>query len=241
MEKIDWCTLQAEFLKAHEETNITVQQWCKQKDLNHASARRHIRIVNIQRKIKHTKAKVIKRKAKTKAVVPEPRAYSTSSSHGGYSKYFNKDITTLVEGADLTDELDLCRARIHLVVCTIEEIQRRLDNKDEPVDTETASSLFSSLFKADTALDRNVARVESITKTLSSIRIDDLNEHKIRADTFRSMEITKATVINAKKSIVQTELTQLAVDKARKELGGTSKLDDYIDSKVGTSVDVVIG
>ena len=125
------------------------------------------------------------------------------------------------------------------MVCTIEEIQRRLEQKPR-VEAEVAASLFDSLLKADIALDRNIARVESITKTLSSIRLDNLNEHKIIADTTRSIEITKATVINAKKSIAQTELTNLQVEQLRKEVGGTSKLDDYIDSRI-SGLDSVVG
>jgi hypothetical protein len=234
--KYDWVKLQAEFLAAHEKTGVTVQLWCEQQDIKYASARRYIKTSKVKAIVK-TK---LKAKAKAPAKVPPPKQIG-NFKHGGYSHYFNTDITSLVDGTDLTDELDLCRARIHLVVCTIEEIQRRLSDKDDPVNTETAASLYTSLFKADEALDKNIARVESITKTLSSIDIDEVNQIKIVADTNRIVETTKATVINAKKSIVQTELAQLTVEKARKEAGGTSKLDDYIDKMTGGSVDTVIG
>ena len=225
----NWLELQSEFTKAHAETGIKAKEWCESKGLNYSSARRYIKITK-------TKAK-IKTQVKAKAMAENKNLGALK--HGGYSKYFNTDITTLVSGTDLTDELELCRSRIHLVVCTIEEIQRRLEQKPR-VEAEVAASLFDSLLKADIALDRNIARVESITKTLSSIRLDNLNEHKIIADTTRSIEITKATVINAKKSIAQTELTNLQVEQLRKEVGGTSKLDDYIDSRTN-GLDAVIG
>lgn len=225
----NWLELQAEFTKAHAETGIKVKEWCESKGLKYSSARRYIKLTK-------TKAKI---KTKVKAQAMAENKNSGALKHGGYSKYFNTDITTLVSGTDLTDELELCRSRIHLVVCTIEEIQRRLEQKPR-VEAEVAASLFDSLLKADIALDRNIARVESITKTLSSIRLDNLNEHKIIADTTRSIEITKATVINAKKSIAQTELTNLQVEQLRKEVGGTSKLDDYIDSRI-SGLDSVVG
>lgn len=224
-----WLALQAEFTEAHAKTGIKAKEWCESKGLNYSSARRYIKITK-------TKAK-IKTQVKAKAMAENKN--SGALRHGGYSKYFNTDITTLVSGTDLTDELELCRSRIHLVVCTIEEIQRRLEQKPR-VEAEVAASLFDSLLKADIALDRNIARVESITKTLSSIRLDNLNEHKIIADTTRSIEITKATVINSKKSIAQTELVELQVEQARKLVGGTSKLDDYIDSRTN-GLDAVIG
>ena len=225
----NWLELQAEFTKAHAETGIKVKEWCESKGLKYSSARRYIKLTK-------TKAKI---KTKVKAQAMAENKNLGALKHGGYSKYFNTDITTLVSGTDLTDELELCRSRIHLVVCTIEEIQRRLEQKPR-VEAEVAASLFDSLLKADIALDRNIARVESITKTLSSIRLDNLNEHKIIADTTRSIEITKATVINAKKSIAQTELVELQVEQARKLVGGTSKLDDYIDSRTN-GLDAVIG
>lgn len=225
----NWLELQAEFAKAHAETGIKVKEWCESKGLKYSSARRYIKLTK-------TKAKI---KTKVKAQAMAENKNLGALKHGGYSKYFNTDITTLVSGTDLTDELELCRSRIHLVVCTIEEIQRRLEQKPR-VEAEVAASLFDSLLKADIALDRNIARVESITKTLSSIRLDNLNEHKIIADTTRSIEKTKATVINAKKSIAQTELVELQVEQARKLVGGTSKLDDYIDSRTN-GLDAVIG
>lgn len=240
MVKHDWVQLQAEFLAAHESTDISAKDWCESQGLNYSSARRYIKTAKAKAKVKIAK-KINESKSSVSKSLPKPRVVG-ALKHGGYSKYFNKDITKLVDGTDLTDELDLCRARIHLVTCTIEEIQRRLsaEGEDKP-SPEVAASLYSSLFKADSALDRNVARVESITKTLSSIRIDNVNEDKILADTARSLEITKATVINAKKSIAQTELIELQVKQARKEVGGTSKIDEYIDNKVGSSVDQVVG
>ncbi len=239
MAKQDWSKLQAEFLIAHEKTNVSVKDWCEAQGLKYTSARRYIKSTRTKAKIKQQNKVKTEVKTKAKPVIPAPKTIG-NLKHGGYSKYFNRDITELVRGTDLTDELELCRSRIHLVVCTIEEIQRRLEQKEPRVEPEVAASLYESLFKADTALDRNIARVESITKTLSSIKIDSLQERKIIADTRRSIEITKATVINAKKSIIQTELTTLQVEQLRKEVGGTSKLDDYIDSRV-SGQDSVVG
>lgn len=231
MAKHDWIQLQADFLAAHKETGVTVQEFCTQNDLNYSSARRYI-------KISRTKAKL---GTKTQAKAMSVNKNTGALKHGGYSKYFDKDIKQLVIGTDLNDELELCRSRVHLVICTIEEIQRRLACKEDRPNAEVAASLFESLFKADIALDNNVKRIESITKTLSSIRIDELNERKIRADTIKSVEITKATAINAKKSIKQTELIELQVKQAQKEAGGSSKIDDYIDSVTNPKLDSVIG
>ena len=227
----DWVKLQAEFTKAHEKTGVKVADWCESKGLKYSSARRYI---------KARKAEV-KVKTKLKSAAMAVNKNLGNFKHGGYSKYFAAEINNATNDTQLEDELDLCRARIHLVAATIEEIQRRLNNKEDPPSTEAASSLFESLFKADNALDKSIARVESITKTLSSIRIDDVNEEKIKVDTERLNQVSKATVINAKKSISQTRLVDLQVKAAEKAAGGTNKIDDYIDSITGNGLDTVVG
>ena len=222
-----WIALQKEFQEAHNESGIKPKEWCEQQGLNYATARRHIKLTK-------TKAK-IKTAVKEQALKENPHAGALK--HGGYSKYFNKDITELIPGTNLDDELELCRARVHLVIKTIEDIQEQLK---QPLKPEVAASLYDTLIKADMALDRNIARVESLTKTQSSIRIDDVQEHKIIADTEKSIEITKSTIAKNKKDIVQTRLIELQVDKAEKEAGGISKLDSYIDDLVAGN-DKVVG
>jgi len=234
-----WDALQAEFVTAHEDTGIGAKDWCESKGLNYSTARRYIKPVKVP---KESKAKGT---AKKQALVIKPvkkkevvKKSHNAIKHGGYSKYFSRNISELVDGTTLVDELDLCRSRIHLVITTIEQIHEKL--KESP-DAETAASLFESLFKADNALDRNIARVESIVKTMSSIELDNLNQRKIIADTDRIIKTAKATVINARKSEVQTELAELQVAQARKDAGGTSKLDQFIDELTGGKVDQVVG
>ena len=233
MIKHDWIKIQAEFLAAYKKTGINVKEWCEKRGLKYSTARRHLRITKVRDKARAN--------TKVKSSVMAVNKHAGALRHGGYSKYFTNSIGELVDGTHLPDELTLCRSRIHLVVCTIEEIQRRLADPDNKPSTEAAASYFESLLKADFALDKNIARVESITKTLSSIRIDEVNENKIVADTIRSVETTKATVINAKKSILQTELIQLQIKQAQKDAGGSSKIDDYIDAMTNKKLDVVIG
>jgi hypothetical protein len=48
------------------------------------------------------------------------------------------------------------------------------------------------MFKADMALDKNIARIESITKTLSSNQLKKLRQDKIIANTDLSLKKIKA-------------------------------------------------
>ena len=223
MAKHDWNALQAQFIKAHAETGIAAKDWCEANGLNYSSARRYIKTSAAKKKKRQQEAPVIPRNQPVvrKGSIGNQRA----RKHGAYSGYFNKNITDLVDSTQLEDELELCRSRIHLVVATMEEIQRRIKEEQPPIDV--AASLYDSLFKAENALDRNVTRVESITKTLSSLQLDSVQYEKIIADT--------------EKNRASAELIRLNVDKIRKEAGGASKLDQYIDELTGGDVDQVVG
>ena len=234
-----WDTLQAEFLLAHAQTGIKAKDWCESHGLNYNSARRYIKPQSAK---PEDKAKVLSVPAVKAQDLGKRRGAPFGShnalKHGGYSKYFkDPQLNELVEATTLDDELALCRSRIHLVIQTIEAIQEQLDRRPN---VEVSASLFESLFKAEQALDKNIARVESITKTMSSIEIDNLNQDKIIADTKRSAALGKVAVGMVRKNEVQTELAQLQVKQARKDAGGTSKLDKFIDELIGGDVDRVI-
>lgn len=111
--------------------------------------------------------------------------------HSGYAKYFDEpEVFAEVDELSIIDEIRFVRARI--IVCTksLNEIRRDLEK------VETLServSLYESYVRAEQALDRNIARVESLTRTLSGLqldksklRLDDAMEPKIVADTEKS-------------------------------------------------------
>ena len=120
-----------------------------------------------------------------------PEGHQINRTHGGYAKYFDEpEVFNEVDELSIIDEIRFVRARI--IVCTksLNEIRRDLER------VETLServSLYESLVRAEQALDRNIARVESLTRTLSGLqldksklRLDDAMEPKIVADTEKS-------------------------------------------------------
>lgn len=245
MSKHDWKALQEEFLIAHETTAVKAKEWCESKGLNYSSARRYIKVTKA--------AAEVKEKVKTNPKVKMVKAQSTelvknsgqkqfgnqhAVTHGAYRKYFTNEIGELAEATNLQDELVLSRANLHMVMKTIDDINEKLDTEKPPV--EVAARLYNSLTHAQSALDRIILRIESLTKTISSLHLDLINTDKIIADTDKSIETAKALRIRAKKDKVQTELTELQVEKFRKELGGVSKLDDFIDD-LTSGQDKVVG
>ncbi|TGZ35371.1 hypothetical protein EQ875_01652 [Photobacterium damselae subsp. damselae] len=120
-----------------------------------------------------------------------------SRIHGGYAARFDDEsLFNEASQMSLEFELELCRARALNCIDTMKQI--RADMKDA-AEVEQRIELYNAMVSTEQALDRNVVRIESITKTLSSIRIDDVNEDKIIADTSRIEAATSKLRLEADK------------------------------------------
>ncbi|WP_435130944.1 phage tail tip fiber protein [Plesiomonas shigelloides] len=75
MAKHDWKALQAEFLEEHRESGITAQEWCSQRGINYQSARRYIKVRNVETAQLH----------KTAQSAQNRTAQSTSTAHSAVS------------------------------------------------------------------------------------------------------------------------------------------------------------
>lgn len=149
-----------------------------------------------------------------------PEGHQINRTHGGYAKYFEApEVFDEVDELSIIDEIRFVRARI--IVCTksLNEIRRDL------AVVETLServSLYESYVRAEQALDRNIARVESLTRTLSGLqldksklRLDDAMEPKIVADTEKS---------RSQKRKLDAETAKIERDQG----GDTTPLDEIL-------------
>lgn len=96
----------------------------------------------------------------------------------------------------LRDELRLCRARVVSVTKALNNIALLIDAAES---VEDKAGLYNQMLKAEQALERNIGRIESIEKTLSSLRIDDVTIPKIEADTDRIRAATRKLTAEANK------------------------------------------
>lgn len=227
-----WSDLNALFQDEHVKTGISVTEFCEKHGLTYNTARKHIRArVAVERKRqsdpKPTKPKQTQKKQKRKVASGKD---APNYRHGGYTKYYKDEINNLVEATTLDHELDLCRARIHMVMQAVDGINKTLDDPDLD-DPDLKVRMYESLFKAEQALDKNVGRVESIVRTLSALETDSLTRGKLVVETARISQQTKALVNATKRGKHQAEIAEHEATKARKEAGGTSKLDNFIDSR----------
>ena len=144
-------------------------------------------------------------------------------THGGYARFFSDQ--SAFDGVDelgLRDELRLCRARVISVTKALNDLALLLDSATAP---DEKATLYGQILRADEALQRNISRVESIEKTLSSLRIDDVTVPKVIADTDRIKAATRkleaeATKLERDQGGDTTELGEMVADLQDMGTGG---------------------
>ena len=116
--------------------------------------------------------------------LPPSNAFSERNTHAvrhrGYAKYLEAD--NLMDDASdmvLLDELVFTRARALSVTKALKGMFADLDNA---ADVETRVALYDKILKAEQALDRNIARIESIERSLLTLDVLAETAPKLRAD-----------------------------------------------------------
>ena len=104
-------------------------------------------------------------------------------THGGYAKFLDaEELFDQARELQLRDELDFTRARVISVTKLLKGLQQDLVTASDMADR---IALYDKILKAEQALDRNIQRIESIERTLSALRIDEVSVPKIEEDTRR--------------------------------------------------------
>lgn len=116
-------------------------------------------------------------------------------THGGYAQFLDaEELFDHAEELRLTDELVFTRARVISVTKTMKSLQQDLVEAKEVTDR---IALYDKILRAEQALDRNITRIESIERTLSALRIDEVTGPKIEADTKRINAATRKLTAEA--------------------------------------------
>lgn len=118
-----------------------------------------------------------------------------AKTHGGYAQFLDSpELFDQAEELRLRDELIFTRARVISVTKTLKNLHQDLVDATEMTDR---IGLYDKILKAEQALDRNIQRIESIERTLSAIRIDEVTGPKIEADTKRIKAATRKLTAEA--------------------------------------------
>jgi hypothetical protein len=100
-----------------------------------------------------------------------------AKTHGGYAKFLDaEELFDQARELQLRDELEFTRARVISVTKLLKGLQQDLVTATEMTDR---IALYDKILKAEQALDRNIQRIESIERTLSALRIDEVSAPKI--------------------------------------------------------------
>lgn len=148
--------------------------------------------------------------------------------HGGYAKYFQQDeYFDDAEAMSLYDELIFTRAR---VISVTKHLQKIHEDLSEATEIKDRVALYGKITSAEQALDRNIARVESLTRTLSGLKLD---KSKLRLDDVMEPKI----VADTEKSRSQKRKLDAETAKIEREQGGDiTPLDEILDDlqSIGT-------
>ncbi|MGI3452866.1 terminase, partial [Citrobacter arsenatis] len=259
-----WKKLEQEFQRAHAKSGIKLQDWCEQKGISYATARRHIKM---RRSAQSDAQKRVRKNAQSAteessadagedvdahrtdddencADQPETKRIRGSRSlaptnafqerntaavkHRGYAKYLDAD--GLMDDASemaLIDELVFTRARALSVTSTM---KRMFDDMANAESVELRVELYGKILQAEQALDRNIGRIESIERTLSTLDVYAATTPKIIPDTSRIKAATaklkaETDILTSNKQGVTTPMTSIVADI--QAMNNTGRINDY--------------
>lgn len=136
-----------------------------------------------------------------------------AKKHRGYAKFFPSGKFDEAKELRIRDEIILTRAQI---ISVAETIQRITDDIAMADSVETRADLYRLMLETQNTLDRRIARVESLSRTLSTLQLDKVTGPKIIAETSRSKAATRKTE-------VETRMLE------REEGGDTTPIGDIIN------------
>ncbi|EMZ1487735.1 hypothetical protein ABC295_000928 [Vibrio cholerae] len=137
---------------------------------------------------------------------PAEPGNSRARKHGLYARYFKeKDLEKfdIAAIAELEDELELCRVRLQSGSEALALVMEDIRNSSK---VEQRVSLYEAYNRIESGMATLTARIESITRTISGLRIDGVKVPHIRTD-------TRKKEAEIKKVEADTELKQAALKK----------------------------
>ncbi|AFS57182.1 terminase [Shigella sonnei] len=164
-------------------------------------------------------------------LLPPSNAFSQRNTHAvrhrGYAKYLEAD--NLIDdavGMELADELVFTRARALSVTGTLKKMFADLK---EAADVETRVALYDKILKAEQALDRNIARIESIERSLLTLDVLAETAPKLRADRERTNAArdklrAETDILTSQRRGVVTPVSDIV--SSLHEMSNSGRLDD---------------
>ncbi|WP_340575226.1 terminase [Escherichia coli] len=164
-------------------------------------------------------------------LLPPSNSFSERNTHAvrhrGYAKYLEADnLMDDAAGMELVDELVFTRARALSVTGTLKKMFADLK---EAADVETRVALYDKILKAEQALDRNIARIESIERSLLTLDVLAETAPKLRADrerinAARDKLRAETDILTSQRRGVVTPVSDIV--SSLHEMSNSGRLDD---------------
>ncbi|HIC1882004.1 TPA: terminase [Escherichia coli] len=147
--------------------------------------------------------------------------------HRGYAKYLEAD--NLMDDASdmvLFDELVFTRAR---ALSVTKALKGMFADLEEATDVETRVALYDKILKAEQALERNIARIESIERSLLTLDVLAETAPKLRADrerinAARDKLRAETDILTSQRRGVVTPVSDIV--SSLHEMSNSGRLDD---------------
>lgn len=203
----DWDALLKQYSIDYEAEPVSPAEWCSRIGLPYSSAKRYITVKAAKNEIALRNSQAKKRTPKPGRdekghflkghqipecvnqnldnLTPFQPGNQASRKHGGYSKLIRAEDLAIGDESELDGliaERRLFRARIASALRTIQECEAKLEDPEIISDKEQLVIINRLISGANKAIEVSAIRVESITKTISSLRIDDVNVPRLAAD-----------------------------------------------------------
>ena len=203
----DWDALLKQYSIDYEAEPVSPAEWCARIGISYSSAKRYITVKAAKNEIALRNSQAKKRTPKPGRdekghflkghqipecvnqnldnLTPFQPGNQASRKHGGYSKLIRAEDLAIGDESELDGliaERRLFRARIASALRTIQECEAKLEDPEIIADKEQLVIINRLISGANKAIEISAIRVESITKTISSLRIDDVNVPRLAAD-----------------------------------------------------------
>lgn len=203
----DWDALLKQYSIDYEAEPVSPAEWCTRIGISYSSAKRYITVKAAKNEIALRNSQAKKRTPKPGRdekghflkghqipecvnqnldnLIPFLPGNQAGRTHGGYSRLIRAEDLAIGDESELDGliaERRLFRARIASALRTIQEAEDELEQPGTKDDPERLIAINRLIAAANKAIDNSAIRVESLTKTISSIRIDDVNVPRLAAD-----------------------------------------------------------
>lgn len=202
----NWPALAEQYSIDYEAEPVSPAEWCSRIGLPYSSAKRYITVKAAKNEIalRNSQAKKKPKPGRNEKghflkghqipecvnqnldnLTPFQPGNQASRKHGGYSKLIRAEDLAIGDESELDGliaERRLFRARIASALRTIQECEAKLEDPEIIADKEQLVIINRLISGANKAIEVSAIRVESITKTISSLRIDDVNVPRLAAD-----------------------------------------------------------